>query len=760
MSFSPRSRRHILAAGLCLLIACVAAVASVSSLSLAPPGIAPRGLQVAGGSAHVVVDLPRPLIGDGGAQIEAVRTLWSRSVLLANLLTSEAVLDRVGRRAGIDPRQIGGSTYITANVPTVMTEPDSERRADVIASQSLPYRIEVQPSGTLPTFNVYTRAPSVPEAERLAAAAAPALGDYLRGLARQRGASPATQVHLETVGAVHGGLIGHGRKFIAGIAFLLALALSSIGVAAASRLLRRGSAVASPAPVEPPAAPRRRAGAARRWSLPSLGSGMGLPAGMTAAAATAPAPSISLPVRRPPVAGELRGSHAWRSTSRLAAQAGDWPRTTRLLPWMLAGVMTVVWLVPFNSIQLQASLPVDLKLDRLILPFVVGLWALTIAAGRGGAPRIRFTWIHAALGACVVIACLSLIVDAGTITKALELQTGVKKLTLLVSYVVLFVVVASTVRPTEVHAFIRYTLLLAVICAIGTLVEYRFHYNVFYSVPQKLLPGIFQVTDNAESAAFDDLGRRLVRGPGEIPLECVAMMAMALPIALVGGLEASTTRSRVLNGLAAVLLVAAMVSTFRKSAFMAPVSVILTLAWYRRRELLRLAPLGLVLLVGIHVLSPGAFGSIAVQLRGDQALSVNTVSDRTSDYDAIRPDVWSHVVIGRGYGTYEHTSYRILDMELLQQLVEVGVLGLAAYLLTIVAVLAVAHEPIRDRRSRDGPVALAVAAATVAFLVVSTLFDVMSFPHCPYIFLWLAALLAVTVVHRRDEEKERLEWSS
>ena len=43
------------------------------------------------------------------------------------------------------------------------------------------------------------------------------------------------------------------------------------------------------------------------------------------------------------------------------------------------------------------------------------------------------------------------------------------------------------------------------------------------------------------------------------------------------------------------------------------------------------------------------------------------------------------------------------------------------------------------------PVALVGAAAAVAFLVGSTLYDVMSFPHAAYIFLYLAALVAVVV---------------
>ena len=65
---------------------------------------------------------------------------------------------------------------------------------------------------------------------------------------------------------------------------------------------------------------------------------------------------------------------------------GDWPRTTRVLPWSLAVFMAMLWLVPFNVIQLSASLPIDLKFDRLFLPFVVVLWALMVAVGgRDGA---------------------------------------------------------------------------------------------------------------------------------------------------------------------------------------------------------------------------------------------------------------------------------------------------------------------------------------------------------------------------------------
>jgi hypothetical protein len=291
-----------------------------------------------------------------------------------------------------------------------------------------------------------------------------------------------------------------------------------------------------------------------------------------------------------------------------------------------------------------------------------------------------------------------------------------------------------------------------VLCALGTIWEYRFHYNVFYAWSAKLLPGMFTV-GAAESSAVDEIGRRIVLGPGEISLEAAAMMSMALPIALVGIMQSAKWRGRMLYGLAASVLLAGAISTYRKTALIAPVTVILTLAYYRRRELVRLAPLALVVLVCIHVLSPGAFGSIVAQLHPHRLGDVSTVSDRTADYDAVRPDVWTHLAFGRGYGSYEHQSYRVLDMELLRQLIEVGVVGLAAFILMVLSIVWTARAPIRAR-GPDSRVALAAAATAISFLTVSTLFDVMSFPHCPYILLWMAGLLAVSVSTSSEEDDE------
>ena len=65
------------------------------------------------------------------------------------------------------------------------------------------------------------------------------------------------------------------------------------------------------------------------------------------------------------------------------------------------------------------------------------------------------------------------------------------------------------------------------------------------------------------------------------------------------------------------------------------------------------------------------------------------MSDRAADYDAVRPDVWSHLRVRPRLGQLQPRTYRILDSEILHRLVEMGVLGLVAYLLMIVSVVLV-----------------------------------------------------------------------
>ena len=700
------SLRWPAALALCTVVAAVCAVWSVNAISLAPPGIAPRQLDIGAATARIAVDRPKPLIGDADATDYDYETIAVRAVLVASLASTQPALEFIARRAALDPMDIVATSPVTSGVQRVFTEPDSERRAEQLAGAAKPYHLELRAGETLPTIDIYTQAPSAAAAQRLADAVVPGMRDYLKDGAGREGADAAKQTELVQLGRARGALSSGGTRLqIAGMTFIVVLAVTAVLMLAVAHL--RG---------------RRATAAGRR-------DGRAAP----------------LPVARDEtVAG-----------GRVGSRAGDWPRTTRVLPWLIALLMAIVFLVPFNDIVLDVALPIDLYFDRLFLPVIIGVWAIALAAGGVHAPRVRVSWIHVAIGVVVAVAGLSVVLAARDLQHGQTWDLAIKKLALLASYVSLFVIVASSIRRSEVRAFMTLTLVLGCVCALGVIIEYRFAFNVFYRVSDSLLPGIFNV-GSVDSVGIDEIGRREPRGPAQAALEAVAMMAMVLPIVIARLIHSTSERAqRIKYAIVTAILMAGIVATFRKSAFLAPISVCLTIAYFRRRELLKLAPLGVVLIVLVQALSPGALSGVVGQLDAGR-LGVNTVSDRAADYDAIRPDVWTNLFIGRGYGSYEPATYRILDMELLRQLVEVGVLGLLAYLAMGATVVAVARRPIRSRDPYDAPVALAAAAAAVCFLVVSTLFDVMSFPHVPYIFLWMAALLAVITTQPRPAPSPRV----
>ncbi len=255
-----------------------------------------------------------------------------------------------------------------------------------------------------------------------------------------------------------------------------------------------------------------------------------------------------------------------------AEDRDSWPHTRRPLPWMIALFLAVIWLTPFDNIQLNASLPVELRLDRLVLPFLVVVWLLAMAAGGRRAPRLKMTWIHVALAGLLATAFLSVVTDAQYLNHTLELQLSLKKLPLIVSYVSLFVVVASGVRRSEVRPFLTYTLVLAVIVALGMILEYRTNQNVFWNLVGKALLGPVRAQRRTRRRRVDATGRGLVRGSAVVRLEAVAMLTMALPIGLVRVMQADRWRQRLIYGFAICILVAATLATYRKSALIAPVA--------------------------------------------------------------------------------------------------------------------------------------------------------------------------------------------
>jgi hypothetical protein len=437
------------------------------------------------------------------------------------------------------------------------------------------------------------------------------------------------------------------------------------------------------------------------------------------------------------------------------AGINNWPHTTRPLPWLLAGFLVMIFLVPFDSIAFKIHLPANATFDLVFLVGMIGVFVggRAIQSRRGRPPRRRLTPVEIAVLIFGAVALLSIVLNIDRIYQQNQVGFVEKAFSQLIAYGVFFFVVVATVRAAEMPAFSRLILALTCLSALGTFYESRTGYNVFYSWSATLLHPLAVVAKSPTIIHPLHGGNKNVVGPTQHGLALASMLTIGLPFAVLPLLEARRMAERFRYLIIIGLIMAADLTTYRKTATYAPIAAFIVLAAYKR-QLLRRAPLALIVLIPvIHFVSPGALGGITKIIPTSSAGGDYT-DGRAGDYAAVAPDILNNVVIGRGYGTLDVSNwrtYRILDNQYLDTVFVVGVVGLAAYLAIVFTALMTAHGVIK-RGGVRAPPALAAAAGCAAFGLVSATYDAAGFPQAVYSFLFAAGLVAVAASKRTQSE--------
>jgi hypothetical protein len=464
---------------------------------------------------------------------------------------------------------------------------------------------------------------------------------------------------------------------------------------------------------------------------------------MATSAGRAPAPFARrlarLPVRvRPAVAGESSPRDAF-------------PHTRRPLPWVLAAFLAMLFFVPVDSTEVKIPLPVGSQIDRFAIVGMVFAW-ICFGGDQRAFLRTRRSKLYVG-AACVflALAVASLLLDVGRIVNIGDLELALKRFGLLGSFLILSWFTLTALRFEDVRGFSTYLIGLATIMAIGMIVERHTGYNIFYNWSAAILKPIATVAPSPTNIhpELGSDGRVSVVGPTLHGLAATTMLIVVMPFALVRMFDVNRSRAGWrrtwwLNAIAFTLMVVAAAATDRKTALLVPVAVVIYLACYRPRKVLRLAPIGCIALVGlVHFASPGALGTVFTPTAG---FSSSSTTHRVGDFTDVEPDVLAHPVLGRGFGTLEpdqETVFRINDDEYIDEIWEVGFVGLLAYIGMILAPVLIARRTIRARDPNAASLALAASAGCVAYLVVNALFDAMSFPQAPYMFFMVAALTTI-----------------
>lgn len=226
------------------LFALVVAVWSVANISLLPPRLTSRSLEMATATTHVVVDTPRSTVLDLRQNTDDLTALTQRAVLLGNVIASTPVAEAIAERAHVPVNALEVSTPLTPAQALPQAGSANNSVTDLVKSTNR-YQLSISVNPTVPMLDIYAEAPKAASAAVLANAAVDGLRAYLTNLAAAQLTPRADQIRLLQLGRASGAVINDGIQWqVAVFAFALAFSLASATVIFISRVRRGWQAAA------------------------------------------------------------------------------------------------------------------------------------------------------------------------------------------------------------------------------------------------------------------------------------------------------------------------------------------------------------------------------------------------------------------------------------------------------------------------------------------------------------------------------------
>jgi hypothetical protein len=216
---------------LCLALSTLAAVWSVQRVSVSPPRLTPRSLEMATASTHAVVDTPISAVLDLRQDTYSFEGLRNRAVLLGNVIAGSTVREAIARRANVPVTRLRIQAPLTLEQAAAPPESGNERHTSDILRSNDQYRLNIQANLSVPMLDIYAQAPTAKSAAVLANAAVDELRVYLRHLAADQRTPARDRIRLLQLGQAHGTVINEGVRWeMFVLAFVVTFALTCASV--------------------------------------------------------------------------------------------------------------------------------------------------------------------------------------------------------------------------------------------------------------------------------------------------------------------------------------------------------------------------------------------------------------------------------------------------------------------------------------------------------------------------------------------------
>jgi hypothetical protein len=211
-----------------LCLALLAAGWAVGKVSLFPPGLKMRTLEISAASTTVLVDAPQSSVANLSVNTVDIQAMTNKALLVGNVMGSEPVRSYIMRRAGLPAGTfLEIATPVTPDFPRELSTTGDKKTTDILKSPN-EYRLNIQANPTVPVLDLDAEAPTPAAAARIANGAVQGMRDYLHAVAAQDNIPAGRQVTLEQLGTAKGGVVNPGVGVeTATLAFLLVFVASA-----------------------------------------------------------------------------------------------------------------------------------------------------------------------------------------------------------------------------------------------------------------------------------------------------------------------------------------------------------------------------------------------------------------------------------------------------------------------------------------------------------------------------------------------------
>ncbi len=208
-------------------IALLVAVWSVAQISIIPPRLTPRALELGTGTTHVLIDTPRSSVLDLRQDTYSLVALTQRATILGNVMANGQVRQAIARRAGVPVDLLQVAPPLTPTQPRARIGSTNQKRTTDILESTDQYRLSIQANPTVPMLDIYAQAPTAESAESLANASVDSLRAYLKDVAVTEQTPKSKQIRLLQLGRADGAVINEGIQWqVAFIAFVLTFSIA------------------------------------------------------------------------------------------------------------------------------------------------------------------------------------------------------------------------------------------------------------------------------------------------------------------------------------------------------------------------------------------------------------------------------------------------------------------------------------------------------------------------------------------------------